>query len=99
MTPPHRNDRARTQRAPLRALLGLLSIMSATLLAQRPREGRGEEERLRIAVVELRNAADLKEREVMALTARVRASVAERLGGRYLVMTRENILAMVDEQT
>lgn len=53
----------------------------------------------RVAVIELKNDADLKEREVLSLTETARGVVAERLGRKYLVMTRENILSLVDEQT
>jgi len=53
----------------------------------------------RVAVVELKNSAKLTSGKVSALTELVRGEVSELLGGRYTVITKENINVLVDEQT
>ena len=85
-------------RAPLRALLALLTLMSLTHTLRATPEARAEGGGLRVAVMELRNGADLNERQTSALTAQVRASVAAKLGGGYSVMSREGIMAMASDQ-
>ena len=50
------------QRAPLRALLALLTLMSLTHTLRATPEARAEGGGLRVAVMELRNGADLNER-------------------------------------
>ena len=50
----------------------------------------------RVAVTELTNNAGVPQRVSLALTESVRGEVAELLGRRYLVMTKENILSLVE---
>ncbi len=80
----------------LTLLIPHLVVANPTL---KPNTDKPNTDKQRVAVIELKNDADLKEREVLSLTETARGVVAERLGRKYLVMTRENILSLVDEQT
>lgn len=61
-------------------------------------DARADDDLLRVAVIELKNNADLRAREVSALTESARGVVAERLGDKFMVMTKENIFTLVDAQ-
>lgn len=84
----------------LRALL--TAILTATLtatLTSHTATAQPPQDQQRIAVVELKNGAELRAREIQLLTSITRGVLAERLGDTYLVMTRENILSLMDEKT
>jgi hypothetical protein len=83
---------------PMRKTAFLLTLLIPHLVVANPTL-KPNTDKQRVAVIELKNDADLKEREVLSLTETARGVVAERLGRKYLVMTRENILSLVDEQT
>ena len=53
----------------------------------------------RVAVLELTNASKLSTGTMNYVTQRVRGVVAEELGSKFQVLTKENILRLVDEQT
>ena len=53
----------------------------------------------RIAVLELINHAQLPKEEVDIITDTVRGKIAELLGNRFTMITKENILVLIDQQT
>ena len=52
----------------------------------------------RVAVLELKNKSKLKKDTTDLITQLVRGVIAKKLRGYYEVLTKENILALVDEQ-
>jgi TolB-like protein len=53
----------------------------------------------RIAVLELINHAELPKEEVDIITDTVRGKIAELLGNRFTMITKGNILVLIDQQT
>ena len=73
-----------------------LMVMLALSLSPVSGAPRGEQ---RVAVVELEDNARLGSGVASALTDSVRGEVAELLGKRFTMITKENIYELVDEQT
>ena len=73
--------------------IGMLMCLMVFTLAS------GAQAQERVAVLELTNASTLSSGTMNYVTQRVRGVVAEELGGKFQVLTKENILRLVDEQT